>query len=157
MLHIGMNSNLTALARRQLSSKLEAWKNLAQERIPAKGWIRTLREALGLSGVALARRLGISLATLLAYERSEREGRVSLKTLRKTAEAMDCVLVYAIVPRTTLQDILRKRAEQVANGLMKRVGHSMKLEAQGVEDEEVRLQAEELVNQLLAHPRKLWK
>ena len=78
--------------------------------------------------------MGINQATALRYEQRETEDKITLETLSKVAEAMDCKLVYAIVPREphkNLKDILNKHASELALDILKRTEHTMKLEIQG--------------------------
>jgi predicted DNA-binding mobile mystery protein A len=63
-------------------------------------------------------------------EKSEAIGTISLQTLRRAAEALECTLVYALVPKTSLEDAVTKRARKIALHDLKRVAHTMKLEAQ---------------------------
>lgn len=77
---------------------------------PHPGWIRAIRDAIGMTGPQLARRLGITAQGLVSVERSEAQGRIQLNTLRRAAEAMDCVLVYALVPKTSLKAMVDHRA-----------------------------------------------
>jgi len=71
-------------------------KNIQQ---PQRGWIRAIRDALGVSGPQLAFRLGVSKQRISALEKAEIEGGASLNSIRQAADALDCDLVYALVPR----------------------------------------------------------
>jgi predicted DNA-binding mobile mystery protein A len=64
-----------------------------------EGWMRAVRQAIGLPVVELARRMGVAESQVFRLEESEQEGRVRVATLRRAAEAMGCELVYALVPR----------------------------------------------------------
>jgi predicted DNA-binding mobile mystery protein A len=113
---------------------------------------------LGIAGVDLARRLGVAPSSVAALENSEASGTVSLNSLRKAAEAMDCDLVYAIVPRSSLGKVLERRANAKADAMLRQVGQSMSLEAQGVKDSTAReLSREAIVKSLLEKPSSLWK
>lgn len=67
---------------------------------PTAGWLRTVREALDLTLAGLAKRLGITPPAVRSFEQAEAEDRITLASLRRTADAMDCELIYALVPRT---------------------------------------------------------
>ena len=95
------------IARQQLDKTLSGYAVARQTSQPAKGWIRAIREALGMSGKQLANRLNVSQPRISKLEQDEVSGVVSLKTMRQAAEAMDCVFVYAIVPRTSLLSVHR--------------------------------------------------
>ena len=152
-----MNIQFLNLTRKQLDRKLKPLHLLRRLEAPSGGWIRAIRMSLGLSGVSFARRLGVTPASVADLERSESSGSVSLNSLRKAAAAMDCDLVYAIVPRSTLEDILKKRAGEKARALLGYVGHSMTLEAQAVEPAQARQQIATLAKNLLNNPKVLWK
>jgi predicted DNA-binding mobile mystery protein A len=90
-------------------------------------------------------------------ESSEAKGTISLNSLKKAAAAMNCDLVYALVPRTSLDSTIRERATEKAKAILGRVGHTMKLEAQEVEHAKTRRQTEALAKTLISKPRALWK
>jgi len=100
--------------------------------VPRGGWVRTLREALGMSAVELGERLGIGANAVSKMEANESEGRIRLATLARSAEALDCDIVYALVPRRRLDEMVDRQAAASLGVTMVEVGHSMGLEAQGV-------------------------
>ena len=129
---------------RQLDDALHPFQALRQRAPPALGWVRTVREALGMSLRQMAERTGLSKTAVHSAESNESKGTIQLDSLRRLAEAMDCDLVYAIVPRDSLSDIVERQAEHVATGLVARVSESMELEAQGVPPGERRRQTREI-------------
>jgi predicted DNA-binding mobile mystery protein A len=142
-------------ARRSLDERLvhlnEDAKRLHQ---PPKGWIRAIRDALGMSGVQLAKRLRVSPQTAEAMEKSEAAGTIQLNTLRRAAEAMDCTLVYALVPRTSLENTVEARARRMALLDLARVSHTMKLEDQDTGDREMEARIQEYIRHI--KERDLW-
>jgi predicted DNA-binding mobile mystery protein A len=109
---------------------------------PRKGWVRAIRDALGMTGAQLGKRLGVTAPAVAALERSEANGTVQLNTLRRAAEAMDCVVVYALIPRTGLNAMVDARARDLARQALGRVSHSMTLEDQRSDrDPDVRIDA----------------
>ena len=66
---------------------------------PHKGWIRAMREAMGVSAGEVGRILGTSRQLPLQFEKAEAEDTITLKSLRSVARALDCELVYALVPK----------------------------------------------------------
>jgi predicted DNA-binding mobile mystery protein A len=72
--------------------------------VPARGWLRALREAIGLSQAEVAARAGVKRQSLAQFEAAEERGSISLSSLRRAAAAMDCDLAYFIVPRSTVAD-----------------------------------------------------
>jgi len=154
---MAMNEEFQKLGREQLDSKLKRWKLLRNQPVPTGGWLRAIRTGLGLPRLVLAKRLQVAPGSVDDLEYSEAGGTVSLNSLRKAAAAMNCDLVYAIVPRTSLGMILKERATEKATAILGRVGHTMKLEAQEVENPKMRKQTEALAKTLIDKPRTLWK
>lgn len=128
-------------ARERLDSKLASIKPIDRFAMPPKGWVRAIRDAIGMTGRQLGRRLGMTAQAVVSLERSEASGKIQLNTLRRAAEAMDCVLVYALVPNTSLTEMVDRRARELALRALRRVSHSMALEDQQVDrDLEKRIQ-----------------
>jgi predicted DNA-binding mobile mystery protein A len=125
-----MKNDARKRARERLDERLNPLKPVERFHAPPKGWARAIRDALGMSGVQFARRLGVQPPSVAALEASEQSGAIQLKTLRRAAEALDCTLVYALVPNTSLDGAVRTRARKIAVRDLGRVAHTMKLEAQ---------------------------
>jgi predicted DNA-binding mobile mystery protein A len=153
-------ANLKTLSQEQFDRKLPQLQETARAlatHAPSSGWIRTIRHVLSMSSSALAKRLGIAHTGLLKLEKGERMGTVSLATLRRAAEALDADFVYAIVPRKTVRDTVRARAQQLAQERILPVAKSMQLEAQGLSAEQLKRRIEELATDLETRPRELWR
>ena len=143
-----MRSEFKNLRLKQLDRALEPYRAAREVPRPSKGWIRTIRQALGVSSGELARRLGTSRQLPLQLEKGEAEDRVTLKSLRAVANALDCDLVYAMVPRAgSMQELIEKRARAEAKNRVLGVEHSMALENQAVGriDEAVEAETRRLV------------
>ncbi len=124
---------------------------------PPRGWIRAIREALGMTTAQLAGRLGIAQSSAVGLEKSEAARTITLETLGRAARALDCRLVYALVPREPLESLVRNRARKAANERLRTIRHSMRLEDQRVDDDDERMQVERLVRKLIDGPGSaLW-
>jgi predicted DNA-binding mobile mystery protein A len=119
-----------------------------------RGWIKAIRQALGMSSAQLAKRVGMKQPTLTAIEQSELKGTIQLTTLRRVAEAMDCTLVYALVPNKPLENIVRERTRKVARRHLQAVEHSMALEKQAVSPKDFEKRLDALASEI--SPRALW-
>jgi predicted DNA-binding mobile mystery protein A len=96
---------------------------------PKNGWIRLMREALGLSLADVAKRVGIHRQNVLSFQKSEETEHITIRNLRRIAEAMDCELVYYIIPRRkAIVDLARTYAEARGTGVIKK-GKSIKTES----------------------------
>ena len=120
--------------------------------IPPKGWVRAIRDALGMSGRQLAERLGVARQRVEEIERAEVSGSMTLKTLRKVAEGFDSVFVYGFVPRTSLEQLVRSQASKIANDRMARVSQTMKLEDQGLIQTELEESLKRMIEDLMDSP-----
>jgi predicted DNA-binding mobile mystery protein A len=151
-----MSQNQALLARKNLDRRLAPLR--AEPLIaPPSGWIKAIREALGMTAAQLARRMGVVQSRVSALEKAEMHGTPSLKTLRQAAEAMDCVLVYAIVPRTSLDQIVRNQAAKKAGVELARHHHTMRLENQAMDQRDLAAERERLVADMLAGSlRRVW-
>jgi predicted DNA-binding mobile mystery protein A len=126
-----------------LDQHLKAFKPESHFKAPPKGWIRAIRNVLGMSSAQLGKRLGKRSQSVDDWEKAEANGSIQLKTLRQAAAALDCTLVYVLVPKTSLDDAVESRARKIAIRELRRVAHTMKLEAQGTgeRDSEARIKA----------------
>jgi len=102
-----------ALKRRDLDTVLNKWRKLRTP-VPARGWVYELRMALGMTASDLAKRMKMSAPAVVSLESSEAKGSIQLATLRRAAQAMDCALVYAIVPRYHLEHMVQNRRKRIA-------------------------------------------
>jgi predicted DNA-binding mobile mystery protein A len=144
-------------AHEQLDKRFAALRPLAGTPQPSRGWVRAIRETLGMTTRQLADRMGISQPTLVRLERSEAAGTITFSSLERAAEALGCRVVYALVPLKPLTETIEDRASVLAEQQLASVEQTMRLEAQGVSDEKQRKQAHrQLAKDLLRRPARLW-
>lgn len=136
-------------ARQHLDKRLSALKPESRFAVPPKGWIRAIRDALGMSAPQLGTRLGVKPQSVADLEKSEAYGTIQLKTLCRAAEALDCTLVYALVPNSSLKDAVLTRARDIARKELARIGHTMDLEAQGLSITEREARIDEYIREHL--------
>lgn len=108
-----------------------------------------------MSGTQFAHRLGVSWQSMDDLEKSEAAGTIGHATLRKAAEALDCTLVYALVPNRPLEEMVERRAKALAERALKRVDQTMALEDQRV----VHVSKDELIADYISEhlrDRDLW-
>jgi len=152
-----MLDQMETLARKRLDEAIAPFRAGAQPR-PPRGWVRAIRDALGMTTRQLAARMGLSQSTIAALEKGEEAETVSLKTLREAAKALDCRLVYALVPNTTLQEAVNARARALADAQLARIHHTMRLEDQALRASDLAAERERLTQSFLAgRPSRLWE
>ena len=154
-----MKSNARSRARRVLDERLVPTHLPRPEtryKPPPKGWIRAIRDALGMSSEQLGRRLSLRSQSIDDWEKTEANGSIQLATLRRAADALDCTLVYALIPKTSLEETVQSRARRIAMRELKRVAHTMKLEDQAPDDIDQKEQIAEYIREHVKE-RDLWK
>ena len=153
-----MTRDYTKLKLEQTEELLRPFRRLSRAQSPRGGWVRAIREALGMSGAQLAARLNVTRQTIKDLEHSEATGKITLDSLNKLAAALRCRLVYGLVPEKPLEEMQRDRAREIAESLMKPVSHSMKLEAQAIGERDELRQRDRLIQGLMqGDPKKLWR
>jgi predicted DNA-binding mobile mystery protein A len=155
------NSTKTDFRRlriRQLDETLTSARTcLTHFVVPRNGWIREIRQALGMTTGQLAKRIGTPQSNVHGLEKRERDGRITLRSLTKAAEALDCEVVYFLIPRKGLEATLLERIEMFVQRRIGSVAHTMALEEQPVSDSHLKRQFDDSVQELMVHPpRNLW-
>jgi predicted DNA-binding mobile mystery protein A len=146
-----------ALARKHLDRRLKQLKPVSDFARPSRGWIRAIREAIGMTAEQLASRIGISQPRIIAIEKAEQSGAITLNSLSKAAEALDCTLVYALVPNGTLENLVVERANLIAAHHMAQLDHTMRLENQAIEEEDLPAAHKRLTDGLLSgNLHRIW-
>jgi predicted DNA-binding mobile mystery protein A len=144
-----MSSDFNNLRLEQLQTALLAYRALVAKRVPSRGWLKEIREAIGRTERQQAERLGITGPTLHKSEKAEADERITLAQLRKMADGLDCDLVYALVPRKPLTEVVSDRAKQLAKEDVYGVAHTMSLEDQRPTDERIQKQVSRRADELL--------
>jgi predicted DNA-binding mobile mystery protein A len=148
-------ARLATQARVHLDERLKEIGPVSRYTPPVKGWIRAVREALGMTAEQLGRRLGVKQSSVILLEQSEAKGSIELATLRRVADALDCTLVYAFVPKKSLEETVRARARNFIRRRLAPVEHSMLLEDQKVQGKEEEERLDEVLRE--TSPSKFWE
>lgn len=134
-----MKTNKKAIEpqRRIMDKKIRTWLQVRHEKHPPSGWLKAIRGALGISSRQLAQIIGVDMSAVIRLEEREPLGKITIEMLNRAAQAMDCKVIYAIVPRDdydSLEAIVDDRSKKAAKDLLKKIEHSMRLEDQGSPD-----------------------
>lgn len=124
---------------------------------PTRGWLRAIRESLGMPLRKLADRIGTSPQTIQQIEKREANESISIASLKRAAENLNCIFVYAIVPKRPLEESMRTFAEEAADTILKGATQTMDLEGQPVRAVPVETMREELIIELKNNPRLMWR
>jgi len=151
-------SRKKTLIIKQLDQKLKQLSGLDSVPAPAGGWIKSIRTAINMSLRQLGNKLGTNVASVNELEKREIEGAITIKKMNEVARALDMKFTYAFIPKTgTLENMIEKRAKELATEIVLRTSQTMKLEDQQNSDtrinDAIRERTEELKNEL---PKILW-
>jgi predicted DNA-binding mobile mystery protein A len=147
-----------SLQLQQLNSKMLGFASLKQLAMPPTGWIKAIRTAIGMSMQQLGNKLNVSKQGVMDIEKREKDGSITIKSLREIARAMDMQLVYGFVPNDgSLDALIEKRATELATQIVMRTANTMKLEDQANSKKRletaIRERAAAIKNEL---PKILW-
>ena len=147
-----------SLQLQQLNSKMLGFASLKQVAIPPTGWIKAIRTAIGMYMQQLGNKLNVSKQGILDIEKREKDGAITIKSLKEIARALDMQLVYGFVPNDgSLDALIEKRATELATKIVLRTSNTMKLEDQGNTNKRIekaiKERAEEINNEM---PKILW-
>ena len=120
-----------SLQIQQLNTKILAYASLQKVAPPPTGWIKAIRNAIGMSMLQLGNRLSITKQSVQDIERREKDGSITIKALREAARALDMQLVYGFVPNDgSLELLIERKAKELATQIVMRTNNTMKLEDQ---------------------------
>ena len=146
------------LLTQQLASKCRAFEAASLVDAPPSGWIKAIRQALGISLRQLASKLSITRQSALALEQREMEGSITLKSLRQAGRALDMKLVYGFVPNDgSFEKLIDRKAQELAEQIVNRTAQSMQLENQANSRDRIKRAVEERKELLKREmPKMLW-
>jgi len=147
-----------SLQIQQLNNKMLAFASLQKVAPPPTGWIKAIRNAIGMSMLQLGNRLSITKQSVQDMESRERDGSISIKALREAARALDMQLIYGFVPNDgSLEALIDRKAKELATQIVQRTSNSMKLEDQENSKQRIEKAIEEratiIKNEM---PKTLW-
>ncbi len=152
-----MDAKRQRLRRTQLDRQLLPLHSTLPKSLPTGGWIKTIREALGMNLAVFARRLGVAASTAHQLENAEAHDTLTLKRLRAAADALECDVAIVFLPRAPLSEIVERRAYLRALNQLKRVEHSMFMEEQGVSTTEFDEIVKETASEMLLKGEQIWE
>ena len=142
----------------QLNEKLNQLTGLQHVIIPPIGWIKALRNGIGMSMEQLGKKLSITKQGVMDIEKREKEGAITIKSMKEIAKAMDMQFVYGFVPNAgSLEQMIESRALEIATKIVERTSTTMKLEDQTNSrkriENAIKERATEIINKT---PKILW-
>jgi predicted DNA-binding mobile mystery protein A len=147
-----------SLQLQQLNSKMLGFTSLQQVAIPPTGWIKAIRTAIGMSMQQLGNKLNVSKQGILDIEKREKDGSITIKSLKEIARALDMQLVYGFVPNDgSLELLIERKAKELATQIVMRTNNTMKLEDQENTKQRIEKAIQENTTSIKTEmPKTLW-
>ena len=141
-----------------LESRIKLLKPVADVEMLPAGWIKAIRSSLGISLQQFAHKLNISRQSASEIEQRERDGSITLRSLKEAARILDMTLVYGFVPSDgSLEALIDRKARELAKKIVERTSTTMKLEDQENSPERIKKAIEERAQVIkLEMPKALW-
>ncbi|WP_068599384.1 mobile mystery protein A [Vaginella massiliensis] len=146
------------LQRKQLDEKLRAISALQNVQTPVGGWLKAIRTTLGMSLEQLGNKLGVTKQSIQSLEKREKEGSITINSLKETAQALDMKFVYALLPIDgSLEQLVERKAEILAKDIVMRTTQTMALEDQENAQARLKEAIEERKKEIIeSNPKILW-
>ena len=149
-----MKSERQKVAQEKMSQKLE---NMSFHERPTVGWVKAIREALGMTTYQFGKRLGISQSSVVDLEKREKTKSITLRSLEEAARALNCRLHYVLVPEKPFAEIIEERAEKIAKKRLQKISSSMDLEDQSVSKPDMETHLKRTIEQISNEKRsQIW-
>lgn len=143
--------------REQVDRKLVFLKEFSSSGMPQQGWIKTIREALGLTTSQLGKKARLHQTRISRLENAEKDGDLKLSSLQKIAKALNMKFVYGFVPEDTLEAMVRAQARRLALKRIETLDNTMRLEKQSLSKDEREKALEDMAEKILIdHPKDFW-
>ena len=151
-----MKPSQSKMKLKHVSEQLENLRPMTKATKQVKSWIVYLKDALGMSTSQLANRVGVSYTTMSETIAREPRGEITIKNLKRIANALECELAYCFIPKEPINEILDKRAYKVAKSTIKEAALHMEIEDQSIKTENIDSAIDELVGDL-KFSKSLWE
>ncbi len=145
------------LMREQIDQKLSMLRKFDEFGMPENGWIKTIREALGMTTKQMAAKTSFDQSRISRLENAEKDGNLKLSSLKKIARGMGMRFVYGFVAGTTLEQMVRDQAEKIVKQRLKRLDDTMALELQGLSSKEKEKALKDMIEKIMIDaPKDFW-
>ena len=103
----------------ETQDKLNPFFVLKSETKPDNGWVNAIRVSIKMSLRQLGERLHITPQGVKDLEKREKEGAITINTLKEVGRVLDMDLVYGFISRhNSLEDMIEERAREIAEDVV---------------------------------------
>ena len=145
------------LKLKQVTELFERMRAMEIPNAPKEGWLKTIRTALWMSMDKAASRAGVNTSTWEKTEKREQKGTVTIETLQKMANAVNCDVRIVFVAHEPLNQMLKKQALTKAEKEIQRLDETMSLEKQKTSSSFLQDMKDQLVQKYINNPKDIWQ
>ncbi len=142
----------------QVDNNINTLKKAQNVNIPYSGWVFSIRKALNMSLRQLGNRMNITPQSVKEIEEREKNGTISIKVLKQTANSLNMKFIYGFIPANdSLEKMIEEKANKIAKDIVIKTSNNMKLEDQENSDIRIKKAIDEKTDEIVTKmPRYLW-
>ena len=150
-----MKSSEVQLFLDETQSKLNPFSILKSEIKPDNGWVNAIRVSIKMSLRQLGERLHITPQGVRDLEKREKEGAITINTLKEVGRVLDMDLVYGFISRhNSLEEMIEERAREIAEEVVLK---AIKLDNQKNSENDVKKAIQQKTHEISSKmPSNLW-
>ena len=139
----------------ETQGKLNPFSVLKSEIKPDNGWVNAIRVSIKMSLRQLGERLHITPQGVKDLEKREKEGAITINTLKEVGRVLDMDLVYGFISRhNSLEDMIEERAREIAEEVVLR---TIKLDNQKNSENDIKKAIQQKTYEISSKmPSNLW-
>jgi len=142
----------------EIQEKLNPFSVLKSEVKPDNGWVNAIRISIKMSLRQLGERLHITPQGVRDLEKREKEGAITINTLKEVGRVLDMDLVYGFISRhNSLEDMIEERAREIAEEVVLKTRQAMQLDNPGKSDNDIKKAIQQKTYEISSKmPSNLW-
>ena len=139
----------------ETQEKLNPFSILKSEIKPDNGWVNAIRVSIKMSLRQLGERLDITPQGVRDLEKREKEGAITINTLKEVGRVLDMDLVYGFISRhNSLEEMIEERAREIAEEVVLK---AIKLDNQKNSENDVKKAIQQKTYEISSKmPSNLW-
>ena len=142
----------------ETQDKLNPFSVLKSVINPDNGWVNAIRISIKMSLRQLGERLHITPQGVRDLEKREKEGAVTINTLKEVGRVLDMDLVYGFISRhNSLEDMIEERAKEIAEEVILKTEQTMQQDNLRKSENEIKKAIQQKTYEISSKmPTNLW-
>ena len=142
----------------EIQDKLNSFSVLKSVISPDNGWVNAIRISIKMSLRQLGERLHITPQGVRDLEKREKEGAITINTLKEVGRVLDMDLVYGFISRhNSLEDMIEERAREIAEEVILKTEQTMQQDNIRKSENEIKKAVQQKTYEISSKmPTNLW-